>query len=54
MGGGCVITQESVLGPIFFNIFLRDVFLITCETEFTSYEGDNTLHYARKSIDDVI
>ena len=44
----------SVLGPILFNIFVSDLLLVTYETEFTSYAGDNTLHDAGNNIEDVI
>ena len=43
-----------MLGPILFNNFLSDLFLVMKETEFTSYADDNTLHEAGNTIEDVI
>ena len=48
------VPQGCVLGPILFNIFLSDLFLVMKETEFTSYADDNTLHDASNTIEDVI
>ena len=48
------VPQGCVLGPILFNIFLSDLFLVMKETEFTSYADDNTLYDASNTIEDVI
>ena len=48
------LPQGSVLWSILFNIFLSNLFLITKETEFTSYADDNTLYDAGNSIEDII
>ena len=48
------VSQGSILGPILFNIFLSDLFLIMKETEFTSYTDDNNLYDAGNTIKDVI
>ena len=48
------VPQGSVLGPILFNNFLSDLFLVMKETEFTSYADDSTLYNAGNAIEDVI
>ena len=40
------VPQGSMLGPIWSNIFLSDLFLVIKETEFTSYADDKTLYDA--------
>ena len=48
------VLQGSILGPIFFNIFLSDLFLIMKGTYFAIYADDNTIYKAINNIDDVI
>ena len=45
--------QSPVLGPIIFNIFLIDLFLVMKETEFTSYADDSTLCNSVNTIEDI-
>ena len=45
--------QSPVLGPILFNIFLIDLFLVMKETEFTSYADDSTLRNSVNTIEDI-
>ena len=50
------VLQGSILGSIFFNIFLTDLFLLISDTNFPSYAEDNNIHIynSGNSIDDVI
>ena len=46
--------QESILGPLLFNIFLCDLFFIINETDFSSYVDNNTPYVVGNNIEDVI
>ena len=50
------VLQGSILGSIFFNIFLTDLFLLISDTNFSSYAEDNNIYIynSGNSIDDVI
>ena len=47
------VPQGSILGPLLFNIFLCDLFLIMEDTDIASYADDNTPYTTGNSIEKV-
>ena len=41
------------VGPILFNIFLSDFFLVVKDVNFPSYTDDNTIYKSGRNVDDV-
>ena len=50
----CGVPEGSILGPLFFIIFLCDLFLIMDDIDFTSYADDNTPYAIGNHMEDVI
>ena len=48
------VAQSSILGPLLFNIFMYDMFLILKTTSFTGYVDDNTPFVVRENTTNVI
>ena len=47
------IPQGSILGPVLFNIFINDVFVIIEQSDICNFADDNTLYSCGKSLTDI-
>ena len=47
------VPQGSILGPLFFNIFINDIFLFLETSNLCNYADDNTLYSCEKNFDIV-
>ena len=48
------VPQGSILGPLFFNIYLNDIFYFIEETDLTNYADDNTPYTIESKVDILI
>ena len=46
--------QGSILGPLFFNIYMNDIFLFTPDIDITNYADDTTPHTTEKNLDKLL
>ena len=47
------IPQGSILGPLLFNIFINDIFMIIEQSDICNFADDNTLYSCGKSLTDI-
>ena len=47
------IPQGSILGPLLFNIFINDIFMIVEQSDICNFADDNTVYSCGKSLTDI-
>ena len=48
------VSQESILGPLLFNIFINDMFLFLQKCDITNYAGDRTIYTSDKHVSTIV
>ena len=48
------VSQGSMFGPLLFNLFICDLFLIMNKVNFTTYADDNTSYVIGNGVKEVI